>query len=89
MTYDVWSQTGPQTDGKSVNLSRYVKGAGWFDPGPDHKVTALFSPRPQLCTTASRPCTLARWTSSCGAGVAPSVLRPPDLVYNSNPSCAP
>jgi hypothetical protein len=47
MTYDVWSQTGPQTDGKCVNLSRYVKGAGWFDPGPDHKVTALFSPRAQ------------------------------------------
>ena len=47
MTDDVWSQTGPQTEGQVLNLSRYVKGAGWFDPTRDYTVTALFSPRAQ------------------------------------------
>ena len=74
MTYDVWSQTGPQTDGQFLNLSRYVKGAGWFDPSRDYKVTALFSPRHNICTTGFRLYTLARWTSGCGAGGAPSVF---------------
>jgi hypothetical protein len=36
MACDVWSQIGPQTEGQFVNLSRYVKGAGWFDPSRDH-----------------------------------------------------
>jgi hypothetical protein len=44
MTYDVWSQTGPQTDGQILNLSRYVKGAGWFDHRPDHTVTTAAAP---------------------------------------------
>jgi hypothetical protein len=54
--YDVWSQTGPQTDGQFLNLTRYVKGAGWFDPSRDYKVTALFSlghNSVQVCTAGA------------------------------------
>ena len=41
ITYDVWSQTGRQTDGQFLNLSRYVKGAGWFDHKGHQYLTGL------------------------------------------------
>lgn len=75
MTYDVWSQTGPQTDGQVLNLSRYVKGAGWFDPSRDYTVTALFSPRAQHPHNSVQAVHAgAVDVSSCGAGGAQSVF---------------
>src|SRR5438132_34630 len=87
MTYDVWSQTGPQTDGQFLNLLRYVKGAGWFDPSRDYKVT-YFPFVHNICTTGFRVCTAGAVDVCAPAWAAPRrCFRPHELVFNSNIVC--
>ncbi len=41
MTYDVWSQTGPQSGGQLLNLSQYMKGGRLVETQPSLIVPCL------------------------------------------------